>query len=269
MSPGFSIEATGPGRFRAPTDPRYWNQIGPFGGWLAGLAVAALQREAPAGWPLRAVTLQFLGRLPAGSIDIEVERLRLQRRVAGLRATLRPEGQSDVAVTAEAVFGEAGPGAPSTQRPRPMLPDPVTLPRLTALDAMAAFVRTFDHRVAFGLPFAGGAAARTEGWLRSREPLPEGPAALLLLADAWFPPRWATSPEPVPVSTVSMQVVFHDVTPGPDSTDGFFAACHEEDAGTEGFGLERGTLWWPDGRLALTMQQLTWIGPAARPEDRA
>jgi acyl-CoA thioesterase len=266
VNPPFALEAAGPGRYRAPTDARYWNQIGPFGGWLAGLAAAALVREAPAGWPLRAITLQFLGRLPPGPIDIEVEGLRLQRRVAGLRATLRAGGDARPAVTADAVFGCASSAAPAAAVPRPALPAASTLPRMAALDPLAAFVSTFDYRVAFGAPFAGGPESRSGGWLRSRLPLPPTPAALLMLADAWFPPRWAALPEPVPVSTVSMQVVVHDGVPGPGAMDGFFAACYEEDARGEGYGLERGELWWPDGRLALTMQQLTWVGePAARP----
>lgn len=269
MSGDVTLVRLGPGRYRAPSDPRYWNQIGPFGGWLAGLAATALQCEAPPDRPLRAMSLHFLGRLPADGVDIDVECLRVQRRVAGLRATLRPEGDSSAAVTAEAVFGAPAAAPPSTGLPRPALPSPATLPRLAALDPLAAFVRTFDHRVAFGPPFGGGREARSGGWLRSRLPLPSAPAALLMLADAWFPPRWAALAEPVPVSTVSMQVVLHDVKTGSASLDGFFAACYEEDARADGFGLERGALWWPDGRLALTMQQLTWVGVSQdNPEAR-
>ena len=138
------------------------------------------------------------------------------------------------------------------------------------LDALAAFVATFDHRVAFGEPLAGGPEARSGGWLRSRLPLPPGSAALLMLADAWFPARWAALQAPVAVSTVSMQVVVHDVAPGPAGLDGFFAACYQEAARVEGFGLERGELWWPDGRLALTMQQLIWVGTTStRPHEEA
>jgi hypothetical protein len=89
-----------------------------------------------------------------------------------------------------------------------------------------------------------------------------------MLADAWFPPRWAALAEPVPVSTVSMQVVFHDAGGSSAALDGYFAACHQEDARSEGFGLERGNLWWPDGRLVLTMQQLTWVGGAPTGEEQ-
>lgn len=265
MNSDLRLITRGPGLYSAPTDRRYWNQIGPFGGWLAALAVTALQREAPAGWTLKAVSLQFLGRLPEGLIDIDTERLRLQRRVAAWRTTLRPAGDACAAVTAEAIFASTATASTATALPRPALPrpalpSPATLPRLDALDPLAAFVGTFDHRVAFGAPWAGQRQARSGGWLRSRLPLPSAPAALLMLADAWFPPRWATLAEPVPVSTVSMQVVFHDAGTGSPALDDFFAACYQEDACTGGFGLERGALWWPDGRLALTMQQLTWVG---------
>jgi hypothetical protein len=269
MTAGFALQPRGAGGYAAHTDPRYWNQIGPFGGWLAGLAAAALQGEAPPGWVMQAVSVQFLGRVPPGPVDVTVEALRQQRRVAGLRATLRPAGDGRVAVTADAVFGPPPALPPRTALRRPALPDAASLPRLAALDPLAAFVGSFDLRPAFGAPFAGEREPRSGGWLRSRRPLPPGAAGLLMLADAWFPPAWAARSEPVPVSTISMQVVFHDTDPGSSAIDGFFAACYQEDGRSEAAGLERGALWWPDGRLALTQQQLTWVGePAPAKEQR-
>ena len=92
MAIDFELRAQGNNRYGASTDPRYWNQIGPFGGWLAALAAVALEREAPAGWAMKSVSLNFAGRVPAGDIEIETEALRVQRRDAALRATLRPQG---------------------------------------------------------------------------------------------------------------------------------------------------------------------------------
>lgn len=31
----------------------------------------------------------------------------------------------------------------------------------------------------------------------------------------------------------------------------------------DGYGDETGALWWPDGRLAVTVQQLVWVRDAA------
>ncbi|MCR5882404.1 thioesterase family protein [Rhizobacter sp. J219] len=268
MATDFNLQAQGVNRYSTLTDPRYWNQIGPFGGWLAALAGVAMERGAPAGWTMKSISLNFLGRVPAGRVEIDIEPLRVQRRIAALRATMRPEGEATTAVTAEAIFAPAGATTQAAALPRPSLPAPETLPRLDRLDALAAFVGTFDHRVAFGAPFAQDRRARSGGWVRSRLPLPRSPAGLLMLADAWYPPRWATLSEPVPVSTVSMQVVFHESCPGSPGLDGFFAACYQEDAQTDGFGLERGAIWWPDGRLALTMQQLTWVGSTQHGKEK-
>lgn len=253
MAVDFDLRAQGANRYAASTDPRYWNQIGPFGGWLAALAGMALEREAPTPWTMKSVSLNFVGRVPAGHIEIDTETLRVQRRVAALRATLRPQGEANAAVTAEAIFTAAAASASSDALPCPSLPRPETLPRLDRLDALAAFVGTFDHRVAFGMPFAREREARSGGWIRSQLPLPHSAAGLLMLADAWFPPRWAALGEPVPATTVSMQVVFHETGGTAADLDGFFAACYQEDAQSDGLGLERGTLWWPDGRLALSL----------------
>lgn len=268
MTQIFSLESTGPSAFRTHTNERYWNQIGPFGGWLAGLAMAAMRRHVPTDWAPRSIAVNFLGALPVGDVEIAVSVLRRQRRVAGLRAELRAMDDVAAAVVADAVFGVSRPSPHRAHLPAPDLPDPHTLPRLSRLDPLAAFVRAFDYRVAFGEPFRGSAEPRSGGWVRpTGEPAGEvGPDMLLMLADAWFPPGWATRSEPVPVSTISMQVVFHDVAPT-TAGDGFLAACHREEAHADGFGLERGELWWPDGRLALTSQQLTWVGApsASRP----
>jgi acyl-CoA thioesterase len=249
---------------RAQTDPRYWNQIGPFGGWLAGLAMAAMRRRAPAGWAPRSVSVEFLGALPAGEIGIAVTIVRRQRRVAGLRAELSALGDAAPAVVANAVFGLTRESDSMVTPPLPSLPAPRSLPRFTGLDPLAAFVRAFDYRVSFGEPFVAGPEARSGGWVRPGDPLEPAPETLLLLADAWFPPGWVTRREPVPVSTLCMQVVFHQAAAGRSDLGGFFAVSFREDALGDGFGIERGELWWPDGRLALTSQQLIWIGESSR-----
>lgn len=248
------------------TDTRFWNQIGPFGGWLGACLLEAILGAADTAWPVRSVQVNYLGRVREGPLDIRVRPVRRQRTLVLWRAELMQDGE--VAVEAEAVLAEARPQptapAPPVQSQRmPAWPAPQALPRWHGVDHLARFVEAFDYRPVAGLPFGPASSphdAVTGGWVRltGSTDFP-APAQLLMLADAWFPALWSVLPRPAPVTTVSLQLLFHprpEAAPGPD--DGWVAVRHQADAVGEGWGHERGVLWWPDGSIAAQAQQLTW-----------
>lgn len=245
------------------TDPRFWNQIGPFGGWLAATLLDAITREADTTWPVLSVQVHFLAAVREGALDIRVMPVRRQRSLSLWRAQLWQDGE--VAVEAEAVLAalRAQPDTTSAAArvSMPVLPAPHTLPRWHGVDELAAFVGAFDYRLVSGAPFAGATEATSTGWLRLEAPTDfSGPARLLLLADAWFPALWSSLTRPAPVTTVSLHVLFHPKNESPATAQhGHLAVHHRADAVAHGWGHERGCLWWPDGRLALQAQQLTWI----------
>lgn len=262
----FALHARPDGRLAAPTDPRFWNQIGPFGGWLAGLALAAMRREVEPVFTPRSFSAQFFGAFMAGEIELEVRVLRRQRTLVAVQAELRQDGQAGVSAQALFATDRAGPPALGGVAP-PEMPAPSQIDRWHGLDGFAAFTRQFDYRPAFGLPFAGGAERTSGGWLRLHgDDTAWGAEHLLLLADAWCPALWAASPAPVPVSTLSLNVVFHGDAPV-DPPHRFLAARHHTERVAEGYGDERGALWWPDGRLALLAQQALWVD-FAKPHAR-
>lgn len=246
------------------TDPRFWNQIGPFGGWLAATLLDAIVNEASVAWPVLSVQVHFIGAVRAGPLDVRVQPVRRQRTLALWRAQLWQDGE--VAVEADAVLGQsravapAAPAAPADARP-PDMAAPDTLPRWHGVDGLARFVGAFDYRLASGAPFEAAAQADTSGWLRLAAPTGFSvPARLLLLADAWFPALWSALARPVPVTTVSMHVLFHpEASRQAGALDDHLAVRHRADAVVHGWGHERGSLWWSDGALALQAQQLTWI----------
>jgi len=61
------------------TDERYWNQIGPFGGWIAAaLLRPVLDHPERHGSPL-SITINFAAAIRAGRYDVRVELLRRNR----------------------------------------------------------------------------------------------------------------------------------------------------------------------------------------------
>lgn len=246
------------------TDPRFWNQIGPFGGWLAATLLEAITRSAQEPWPVLSVQVHFLGAVKDGALDIRVQPVRRQRTLALWRAQLHQDGQ--VAVEAEAILAAARTDQPAWPASAaagrmPAMPAPHTLPRWHGVDGIAPFVRAFDYRLFSGAPFEAATQADTTGWLRLEAPTAfSAPAKLLMLTDAWFPALWSALPRPAPVTTVSLHVLFNpQALPrvGPDND--YLAVHHRADAVAHGWGHECGNLWWPDGQLAAQAQQLTWI----------
>src|SRR5689334_370566 len=99
----FDLRRRPDGRWAVQTDPRFWNQIGPFGGWLAALSLSAMRREVQPAFVPRSFSAQFFGAFAAGEITLATRVLRQQRTVAAVQVELSQDGQ--VGVCAQALFG--------------------------------------------------------------------------------------------------------------------------------------------------------------------
>lgn len=257
------------GRLTTPSSD-FWNGAGPFGGWVAAVAWRAMAEEAgasAAGMVPRSFSASFLARLAPAPFELLVTPLSRGGSVLQLRVDLRQQGR--LCVTAHAVFGLSRPDLEEEQLTRP-LPAPQQLPAYEALQPLAAFPRQFDYRISEGRAFEGSASPVTVGWVRLHRETGEaaptvlGPAELLLLADAWFPPVWTMLDAAVPVATLTLDVLFLRAEVEDQLlADGFLAARHETRRIADGYADEHGLLSLPDGRPVLRAQQLTWVGARA------
>jgi hypothetical protein len=244
------------GEFAIDTDDRFWNQIGPFGGWLAAAAMRAMRFDLEPHWRPRSFHAHFVGALARGEIRVRVRELRRQRTVLALRAEIVQGSQ--VGVSAECVFGIDRGGPAYDHPPPPRMAPPLAYPRMRELEAFAKFPAAFDYRVVDGAPLRRTGPFDSCGYVRLEGCTQPGPEELLLLADAWYPAPWAGLVEPVPVSTLALSVMFRNAAPAAPPHD-FLAVHHRTDQVGDGYADERGELWWADGRVALQCQQLTWI----------
>jgi acyl-CoA thioesterase len=250
------MRRTAPGEFALETDERFWNQIGPFGGWLAAAAMRAMRDELAPAWQPRSFHAHFVGALARGELRVRVQELRRQRTVLALRAEIAQGSQ--LGVSAECVFGLDRGGSAYDHPPPPRMDAPRHYPRMRDLEAFARFPAQFDYRVVQGAPLRREGPFDSHGYLRLEGCTRPAPEDLLLLADAWYPAPWAGLVEPVPVSTLALSVLFRNPPPA-DAGHGFLAVHHRTDQVSDGYADERGELWWPDGRVALQCQQLTWV----------
>ncbi len=240
------------------TDARYWNQIGPHGGWLAACLLGAIRRRHGPERVVRSLNVEFMGRVEPGGFDIDVEPVARQRSVAFERAVLMQGGKARVQASA-VLAAVRSPDVRQLAR-APQLGAAQEHPALDALESLAAFPRMFDYRIACGWPGTGSTRGTTSGFVRPRFERRVTPEALAMLADAWFPAAWSGAAEHVPASTVSMSLVFGSVDESVELGEDDWLQAHFRTVQLAGgFGDESGTLWWPDGRLAVKVQQLVWF----------
>lgn len=210
MSVPSFLDAT---RVVAPTDPdrtRYrahltddWNApTFPCGGVVSAIALRAM--EAALDEPhqaLRSFTTMFVSTVESGPLTLDVERLRVGKRMSHLRADVRNAGRDQPGHLTTAAFGEPRAGFDFTYRSAPEVGPPDDYPGLATPPPGAAAWRSsfFDNldvrRVrsfaAFETGWEGGRAEAIR-WFRHRVAprLPDGrldPLALVALADTMPP----------------------------------------------------------------------------------
>lgn len=248
----------GEGRFTARTEHAFWNQIGPYGGWIAALSMHAMRQDLPAALAPRSFICTFVDAVQAGEFELQVNTVARKRTLEVHEVRLSQQGR--VCAFAQCVFGTAREQPSLVGDVVPPLPAPAQLEGLPFMRPLANFVNRFDYRLASGGAFVGGGApSRSAGYVRLQSrPRRLGPEDLLLLADAWFPALWTQTRAPVPATTVTMSVVFHceDIA---EPTDGFVLLHVASSAIRDGYADETTELWMPGSPLLLKSAQLLLV----------
>ena len=103
------------------------------------------------------------------------------------------------------------------------------------------------------LPFTGADHAETGGWLGLLEETPVDAAAVVVLADAWFPAPWPRLRALAPAPTIDLTVHLRAPLPLADS---LLLGRFRTRLVRDGFFEEDGELWAPDGTLVAQSRQL-------------
>ena len=188
-----AVVPAGDGRYDAVVDPGWSAPLGPNGGYLAALAIRALEVELdPAGERrLRSLTCHFLRRPAEAPIELRVEPTRSGRRLAFGRLTGLQEGRE--VLSALAAF--AVPGLPDVAVWTPPLPGVDPPPGDDGWAPIEERMPPILHRVRIaprigtglfsGVPLEPGSAPVTGGWMRLEEPRGLDAALVALYTDAW------------------------------------------------------------------------------------
>lgn len=232
-----------------------------YGGLVAAMTLTSMRGLVPGERKIRSLVFSFVGPLTSDPFRIDSRILRSGKSVTTIESKVI---QNDAVCTA--AIGSFGGDRNSQVRVDPAsrmeMPAPEQSLELPYIDGLTpAFTRHFDYRWAIGeLPFTGKGGDELGGWINFRETtdcLTE--EWLIALADAWPTPVLSMLKEPAAASTLTWALQFIHLDRLTCSPNDWWAYhCHVETA-ERGYAHERGTVWDPEGRLAVYSHQTTTV----------
>lgn len=242
------------------TIPSGWTQgRATFGGLVAAIMQAHLQRSLGGERPLRSANIIFVGPATPGEVTLRSELIRSGKSV--LQAECRAIQNGAVVGLLTACFGGARESQlhiPTAPAPNFQAPDGCrALPYIPGITP--EFTQHFDFRWDRGdLPFTGGTSAEIAGWMRLREPATDTNAAVVMaLIDAWPPTVIGLFKTVAPISTLSWSMEFLAPTRA-FAADGWWQYLADTDTARDGYVHAHSSLWSPAGELvAINRQTVT------------
>ena len=248
--------------------PDGWLQgRGAWGGLLVGTAVRAAEAADPrpgesgATRPVREVSVDMLGPVPAGDVPVRVSPLRRGSGTSAWRVEfLGAPDHDEVLASASIVLGQRRSGDQPTleELEMPAAPAWNDVPLIPLGPPVAPdFTQHLEFRVMSGFPYQG----RVEDiacWVRFPQSEPVDAALLLGMVDAMWPVTLVAVSEPRPLATLTFAA---SLLVAPASVDPEQPLLHRGRllALRDGYATETRELWTPDGRLAVWNTQVMAI----------
>ncbi|MEX2255402.1 MAG: thioesterase family protein [Acidimicrobiia bacterium] len=259
-----AVERADDGSYGARLDPAWGVQRGPNGGYLAAVILRAMTAtvDDPTRAP-RSLTIHYAAPPEEREVVVRTSIERAGRSLTSVSARMTQDDRT-IAI-AMAAFSKPREGPEFCDLEAPDVPPPERLAAPVVHDEAPPIARRWDVRWAVGEhPFEGEQSheALGGGWIRLEEPQQLDATAVAALTDAWIPPVFSRTKEPLVVPTIDLTVHFRAALPHaglPD--DGFLLAVFRTRAAAEGFLEEDGEVWAADGTLLAQSRQLAAILP--------
>ncbi len=258
-----AVEPIGEGRYRGHVDEAWTSLQGVHGGVVAALALTAAERTlheagADSGRALRSATLGYVAGNSIGELAIDVDVVRHGRSLVTTHARTSQQHKT----TTVARFHHSPPWEGMTYSDAPPMPDrPPTTVQLHRPGAHS-HINNVDTHLHPETQLLGG-ADRAE-WIAWSRPLHGSrfDAAWLLMFGDYFPPAVfakATTRQRAVTIEYSMQI--HSAVGRWDlGENGYLTARMHAFHSHEGFAVEDGWIYLPDGELLATTRQTRLAG---------
>jgi acyl-CoA thioesterase len=257
-----TLERGEPGRYAGTTSDAYWNLIGPFGGWIAAVLLAALSDGAPPASAPLSLSTNFAAAIEPGPFVVTTRNLRRNRSTdfwfAELMQTVA--GSATHCANATAVFAGRRSTAAYREVEPPDVAAPESLPRADLAQIAVKWFARYDIRVAAGGISGESASNRAVAWIRDLPSRPLDYLSLAALCDCSFPQIFARTGQAIPISTITMNIFFH-ATPAELAAvgDDFILSDSTMRVAGHGFFDQLTMLWSRAGTLLATTEQVVWF----------
>jgi acyl-CoA thioesterase len=251
------LKRLGPDRFAVRVSDAWSINTVPNGGYLMALAASAvMEQSSRPGLPLMTVT--YIARTVPGDADIQVETLARSGRFERCRVSLTQEGEVKFMAFATLASADTGTGSGQERYYESGPPDLADPGDCVVMPAMPGY--TLYERVEVrmdpsctgwmtGGPMAG--ISELKGWIRFRRERPADALGILLMADAFPPPIFATQGMVSWVPTLELSVNVRNTT---DSS--WLKAVFRTRFVNRGMLEEDGELWDAGGELMAVSRQI-------------
>jgi len=252
-----AVRSVGEGVFEARISSDWFIGPQPNGGYVAAIVLRAMVATVDdASRPPRSYTVHLLRPAAEGPVRVSVTVERSGRTVSTLSARLEQDGRL-IAVGLCAFGVGRGGDLEFADASMPSVPPPSAVEPRPFEERHIAFRQQFDNRWVIGED-GSGEVARTGAWLRLAEGQPLDAVVVTQLMDCWMPSVFVKATERGKVHgpnvpTIELTVHFREPLPLPD--DHYLGVFHT-DVARDGFLVEDGRLWAPDGRLVADSRQL-------------
>lgn len=252
------LEPVDHGTFEADLGKTWWVDRGPNGGYLAAILTRAMQEVAEAVPPLRSLSVRYLRAAQAGKAEVASRVEHAGRSISTLSARMTQADQPVALAQATVGRPRQGPRLSRLSPPEALAWDQaLELPRDGPVTP-PTFTQHVEYRIAGGgVPLGGAEEAEMQVWMRMADPSPWEDALVCFLADAWMPATFAALDAPAAIPTVDLTV--HATGHRPEDPTTPVLAVFTADHGADGYVVEDGQLWTPEGELVARARQLRRI----------
>jgi acyl-CoA thioesterase len=238
---------------------------GPHGGYLAAMLLRALVKSVPdAARAPRSLTIHYARAPEPGPVRITTTLEREGRSLSTLSARMDQDSELIALVLGAFSVAWAGPEISEVVMPTVAPPDP-SREGFKLLEHGPEFGHHIVQQPRMeGTPFAdSGQPMAIRGWLGLLEPRPIDALSLAFFSDALIPSLYMRMTEWSAVPTVDLTVHFRArMTPQPDADPlELCLAQTTTELVHDGFFVEDGLIWAPDGTLLAHSRQLAIVVP--------
>lgn len=199
------LKPEGDATYSVALDPAFWNMQSAFGGWVAAVAVAAVETDPRYRGELVTQNVQFHSAVRGERLLLSVQLVERRRTVDFWKVNIAtPEAPTRILAAATMVAGERTTTETRFDPPPVPMREQAKCFRLTRRDDSPAWFDHFEIYLAKGRPFSINPTPDSATWVRESDGRPIDAKALVAIADTPMPRTFFASEEPLFASTVAL-----------------------------------------------------------------